>query len=325
MKLRSGRESARNIPTQSPNQAQQVSFEDIYLDVKNPSSYSSNVHAFMAQKKSISLHKRKIRNFKRRPIIVPGPFHSICADLIDYSMYSRKNHGYKYILCVVDMFSRFNFVRALKSKRAEEVAGKLEEIISEMQFIPRFFTSDKGGEFDVRNVFIKSLLVERYHMIVYYTTGPKKNSMVERFNRTLKERIERYFTETNNQCWVDILQDFSENINQSVNRSIGMPPSAVSLDNADIISKRLYPNRGKKVTCDKILIGDRVRIVLPQGVFDKGYKKSWSEKIYTVHAIEKSMGFCLYILKDETVLPRKFYISELNFVSRNVHSPLIKE
>ena len=63
MKLRSGRESARNIPTQSPNPVPQVSFEDIYLDVKNPSSYSSNVHAFMAQKKSISLHKRKIRNF----------------------------------------------------------------------------------------------------------------------------------------------------------------------------------------------------------------------------------------------------------------------
>ena len=46
------------------------------------------------------------------------------------------------------MFSRFNYVRPLKSKRAEEVAGKIEEIILEMKFLPRFFTSDKGGEFD---------------------------------------------------------------------------------------------------------------------------------------------------------------------------------
>ena len=323
MKLRSGRESSKNVTTAS--QVPKVSFEDIYLDEKNPASYSSNVHAFMSQKRSISLHKRKIRNFQRRPIIVPGPFHSICADLIDYSMYSRQNHGYKYILCIVDMFSRLNFVRPLKTKKAEEVAGKIEEIISDMQFIPRFFTSDKGGEFDVRKIFIKSLLVDQFHMIVYYTSGPKKNSMVERFNRTLKERIERYFTENKTKCWVDILQAFSENINNSVNRSIGMPPSAVTFDNADIISKRLYPNRGKKVSCDKILAGDRVRIVLPQGIFDKGYKKSWSDKIYTVHAIEKSMGFCLYILKDDEILPRKFYLSELNFVSRNVHSSVIEK
>ena len=86
MRLRSGRESARNTPTPNPNPAPPVSYEDIYLDTENPASYSSNVHAFMSQKRSISLHKRKIRNFKRRPIIVPGPYHSICADLIDYSM-----------------------------------------------------------------------------------------------------------------------------------------------------------------------------------------------------------------------------------------------
>ena len=76
--------------------AQPVSYNDIYADPKNPASYSSNVKAFMAQKQSISLHKRKIRNFPRRPIIVPGPYHSISADLIDYQRFSRKNHGYKY-------------------------------------------------------------------------------------------------------------------------------------------------------------------------------------------------------------------------------------
>ena len=53
-----------------------------------------------------------------------------------------------------------------------------------------------------------SILVKKYHMVVYYTTGPKKNSMVERFNRTIKERIERFFTESNTKNWVDILDDF---------------------------------------------------------------------------------------------------------------------
>ena len=233
----------------------------------------------MAQKQSISLHKRKIRNFPRTPIIVPGPYHSICADLIDYQRFSRKNHGYKYILCIVDMFSRMNYVRPLHTKRASEVAGKIDEIIISMPFVPRFFTSDNGLELDIRNIDIRSILEDKYHMIVYYTTGPKKNSMVERFNRTLKERIERYFTETKTNKWVDILQDFSSNINNSINRSIGMPQAAVNLNNADSIWKKLYPNSGKQIQCDRIIVGDRVRTVLPAKVFDKGYRQAWSDEI----------------------------------------------
>ena len=295
-----------------------VSYDDIYRDSKNPASYSSNVKAFMAQKKSISLHRRKIRNFPRRPIIVPGPFHSISADLIDYQRFSRQNHGYKYILCIVDMFSRMNYVRPLHSKRSAEVAGQIDDIISSMQFVPRFFTSDKGLEFDVRNIDVRSVLEDKYHMIVYYTSGPKKNSMVERFNRTLKERIERYFTENRTKNWISILQDFSTNINNSINRSIGIPPAKVTLENSDKIWRKLYPSKGKKVSCDRILVGDRVRTVLPAKVFDKGYRQAWSDEIFTVHAIEKSMGFCLYILKSDVILPRKYYLSELNFVSRNI-------
>lgn len=314
------RENVEEVPRQPqspPKVAPLVSYDDIYADPKNSASYSSNVKAFMAQKESISLHKRKIRNFPRRPIIVPGPFHSISADLIDYQRFARKNHGYKYILCIIDMFSRMNYVRPLHTKRASEVAAEIDDIITSMQFIPRFFTSDKGLEFDIRNNDIKSILEDKYHMIVYYTSGPKKNSMVERFNRTLKERIERYFTENKTNKWIDILQDFSTNINNSVNRSIGMPPAKVNLENSDSIWKKLYPNKGKQIKCDRIMVGDRARTVLPAKVFDKGYRQAWSNEIFTVHAIEKSMGFCLYILKSDKVLPRKYYLAELNFVSRN--------
>ena len=119
-------------------------YDDIYLDVKNPASYSSNVHAFMQQKTSISLHKRKIKNFKRRKIVVPGPFHSISCDLIDYQMYATKNSSYKYILCCIDMFSRFAYAKPLKNKTAEIVSKELDDILMSMQFVPKFFTSDKG-------------------------------------------------------------------------------------------------------------------------------------------------------------------------------------
>ena len=164
------------------------------------------------------------------------------------------------------------------------------------------------------------MLVQKYHMIVYYTTGPKKNSMVERFNRTIKERIERYFTENKISRWVDILADFAANINNSLNRSIGISPARVTLENAPKIWKKLYPKQSLNVKCDKIQLGDRVRTVLSQNIFSKGYHQAWSTEIFSVYKTVKSMGVCLYLLKNnnDELLPHQFYTSELNFVSRNV-------
>ena len=299
-------------------QVNSSSYNDIYTDLKNPAAYSSNVRSFMNQKKSISLHKRRIKNFTRRQIIVPGPFHTISADLIDYQMIAGSNNNYKYILTVIDCFSRFVYARPLKRKTAEEVASQLDDIISNMQYVPRFFTSDKGLEFDARNRFVKDVLIVKYGMVIYYTTGVKKNSMVERFNRTLKDRLERYFTETSHKRWLDVLQDFVNNINHSINRTIGVRPVDVTLENAKRIWKRLYPNANEVPKCEMIKIGDRVRIAIEKSMFAKGYHQNWSEEIYTVQRIERSMGVCLYILKnnDGEELQRKYYIPELNFVSR---------
>ena len=332
-KTRSERLKARNESKKSPvprktktslmtpTQDRQVlssSFDDIYTDPKNPASYSSNVRNFMNQKRSISLHKKRIKNFKRRQIIVPGPFHTISADLIDYQMIASSNNNYKYILTVIDNFSRMVYARALKRKTAEEVAMKLDDIISSMQFIPRFFTSDKGLEFDVRNRFVRETLVDKYKMVIYYTTGSKKNSMVERLNRTLKDRLERAFTETGRKRWLDFLPDFVNNINNSINRTIGVRPVDVNLENARKIWKRIYPDADKIPKCDVIKVGDRVRTVIEKSIFSKGYHQNWSDEIFTIARIERSMGVCLYILKknDGEELKRKYYIPELNFVSR---------
>ena len=310
----------------NPTQDLQVTssdFNDIYTDPKNPASYSSNVRSFMNQKTSISLHKKRIKNFTRRQIIVPGPFHTISADLVDYQMLKGSNNNYRYILTVIDCFSRYVYAKALKRKTAQEVSEKLDEIISDMQYLPRFFTSDKGGEFDVRNKFIHDILIEKYHMVVYYTSGPKKNSMVERFNRTLKERFERAFTETRRKRWIDFLEDFVRNINNSINRTIGVRPIDVTLENANKIWKRLYPKANVVPKCESIKIGDRVRKAIEKSIFAKGYHKNWSDEIFTVSRVERSMGVCLYILKnnENEELEQKFYIQELNFVSRTTVTP----
>ena len=103
-------------------------------------------------------------------------------------------------------------------------------------------------------------------------SGRTKGSIVERYNRTLKSRMERYFTETGSNKWLDVLDKMTKNINNTVNRSTGFKPVEVTEKNAEEIKLRLYrSNLPKKCS---VSIGDRVRIVRDKHLFNKGYSQS---------------------------------------------------
>ena len=96
---------------------------------------------------------------------------------------------------------------------------------------------------------------------------------MERFNRTLKSRLERYFTENKTTTWINVLQDFTRNINNSVNRSIGMEPGKVTDKNAHQIRDRLYGQEDNIHPC-KLEKGDKVRIPKIKNIHSKGYAQS---------------------------------------------------
>ena len=118
-------------------------------------------------------------------------------------------------------------------------------------------------------------------MNVYTMSGRTKGSIVERFNRTLKSRLERYFTETKNHRWLDVLQEMTKNINNTVNRSTGFKPSQVTKANSEEVKARLYPPPLNIKKCH-LKIGDRVRIVKEKNFLDKGYKQSrFSQNLFS--------------------------------------------
>ena len=96
------------------------------------------------------------------------------ADTIFYRNYGRQNHGYKYILVVIDCFSRKNWVRPLRTTTADETAKRLDDIISEMPWTPRSFASDQGNEFNIKHPSIFNTLVNKYGMLIYTLKGPHK-------------------------------------------------------------------------------------------------------------------------------------------------------
>jgi len=233
--------------------------------------------------------------------------------------YSRQNSGYKYILVVLDAFSRKNWVRALRTKEGDETAAAIDDIISEMPQKPRTLASDIGSE--LINKAVRRIVVDKYGMVEFRLVGKTKATLVERFNRTLGQRIQRYFMEKKTTRWVDRLQDFSEAINNSVNRTLGVTPNSINLTNWHQTFDKLYKSKTYKNIICKFSVGDKVRVPIEipkeKATFRKGTLAKWSKEIFTISKSFQSGPICYFKLdRDITVKKQFYYENELNLVAR---------
>src|SRR5271156_3643906 len=116
-----------------------------------------------------------------------------------------------------------------------------------------------------------------------------KAAVVERFNRTLKTWMWRYFTRTGNYRWIDVLPDFLVSYNSNVHSSIGVAPINVTKENEHELWLRQERRGPQKVTQRDITtpfrVGDQVRVSVAKGPFAKGYLPNWTEQIYTVSQV----------------------------------------
>ena len=176
---------------------------------------------------------------------------------------------------------------------------------------PQTLQTDRGMEF--LNKSVQTLLRKRgvHHFSTH--NAETKASVVERFNKTLKARMWRYFTKVQTWRYIDVLQDLVRTYNDTRHRSLGMAPSQVTARNQEKVWQRLYGHDGKGVP--KLNVSDRVRISKYKGTFDKGYETNWSEEVFTVHEVHPSEP-PVYCLRDDLgdVLEGTFYELELQKV-----------
>jgi hypothetical protein len=204
------------------------------------------------------------------------------VDLIDMQHYAKDNDNYRFILAVIDVFSKFGWMRALKSKSGTEVASALNDIITSSGRKPTHVWSDKGTEFYNKHV---KKLVE-----LISTENEEKSCVVERWNRTMKDRMFKYFTANNTLRYVDVLDDMVTQYNNTKHSSIKMTP--VQASNPENLY-RTYMNLYGDIVHDnsprpkpKFKVGDKIRITVKKDVFRKGYLPRWTEELFTVSAIQ---------------------------------------
>ena len=277
------------------------------------------VRDFLARKKSYTLHKLQDKKFKRRKTVARAPNIIGQSDLADLSLLSSSNDGIKYLVVLIDVFSRYLAVRGLRKKDGVSVARALEEMLDgPFHRISRLQT-DRGREYYNRNV---SELLKRRKIVLYSTYSQEtKAAIAERSIQTLKRRIFRYLTEHETQRYIDILPNLVQAYNNSRHSALKATPAEVhALSRDDKRVKALFnhlykPTEDKKKSLHALQEGDTVRISLESrtGLFAKGYKIVNSQEIFRIHRIDRSQKPELYFLEDLTgeKLTGGFYREEI--------------
>jgi hypothetical protein len=253
---------------------------------------------------AFELHRPSRKNYIRRRVNVYGKNDLWQADLVEMIPYSAQNKGYKYILCVIDCFTKFAWAQPLKSKTGEAVSKAMSKILINRS--PKLLQIDNGKEF--YNLTFDTLM-KKYNINKYSSYSTTKACIVERFNRTLKEKMFRELTARGTRQWVSILPMLLNNYNKSKHKTIGMTPEQADENPTLVTFKQRNINRKIKI---KFKVGEKVRISTQKGIFTKGYLPNWSTEIFTIVKINNTSP-PTYNLQDYTGQPIAgcFYSEEI--------------
>ena len=296
--------------------------KSIYYDPKNPASFSSvsklakasgyseaKVKTWLKAQPTYTLHRQARKRYPTRKYIVHDIDEQWQADLADVSLIKSENDGNRFLLTVIDVFSRYAWVRACKSKAGNVVAEAFKDIFQEGR-IPKRIQTDQGKEFENRHVLG---LFHEHNIEQFSIKSPYKAAIVERFNRTLKHKLWRYFTMTTKQNWMRVLQDVVYSYNHSKHRTLGCAPADVTPANASEIREKVFEKRPQSRKKSDIKVGDKVRISKVKSIFAKGYLPNWTEEIFTVESVNRKTSPITYKLKDYDgeVIEGSFYREEI--------------
>lgn len=249
-------------------------------------------------------------NFTRRKVIIKGFDDLFQADLVEMIPYAKENNAYKYILVVINCFSKFVWAKPLRSKNGIEVTKEMEDIFKEQS--PKNLQTDMGNEFYNKHF---ENLTKKYKVNHYSVYSEKKACIVERVNRTLKNMMWKEFNMQGNYRWVRMLQEIVKKYNNTKHRTTRMKPSDITKQNEQELLKTAY-NRIKLVNVNhKFKVGDHVRISKVRGVFDKKYMPNWSTEIFIIRKVQLTNPVT-YLLKDinNRDIQGGFYIEQLKKV-----------
>ena len=201
------------------------------------------------------------------------------------------------------MFSKYVWVVPLKDKKGVSIVNAFQKILDSSKRKPNKIWVDPENEF-YNNAFKKWL--KDNDISVYSTYIEGKSVVAERFIRTLKNKMYKHMTAISKSVYFDVLYDIIDEYNNTYHKTIKMKPVDVGDDSFAKFNEKSNEKD------PKFKVGDHVRISKFKNVFAKGYTPNWSDEIFVVKKIKKTMPWKCIIndLNGEKIV-ESFYEKEL--------------
>ena len=222
---------------------------------------------------------------------------------------SKFDKGFRFLLCAIDIFSKYAWVVPLKDKKGASIVNAFQKILKESDRKPNKIWVDKGSEF--YNSSLKKWLKDTdIEMHSIHNEG--KSVVAERFIRTLKSKIYKYITSVSKNVHIDKLDDVVGEYNNTYHRTIKIKPVDVK--------HNTYIDFDKEVNDKdpKFKLDDYARISKYKNIFAKEYTPNWSEEDFVVSKIKNTVPWT-YIINhfNGEEITGTFYEKELQKTNNN--------
>ena len=198
---------------------------------------------------------------------------------------NRYNKGIRFLLCVIDIFSKYAWVVPLKDKKNVSIVTAFQSILKQSNIKPNKIWVDKGSEF--YNASFKKWLQDN-DIVMDSTINEGKSVVSERFIRRLNGKIYKHMTSISKNVYIDKLNDIVDEYNNTYHTTIKMKPIDVK-DNTYINTDKEINNKNAKFK-----VGDRVRISKYKNIFAKGYTPNWSEEVFVIKKVKNTVPWTCY-------------------------------
>ena len=264
------------------------SIDKFYKKAKEviPGITLKNVVEFVEKQKTYQLNKESKKPKEFSSIIASAVGDNFQVDIMVYDRFELNK--YKYILCVVDVHSRFAQTRALTNRENRTILNTLEKIFSVMG-TPKNINADNEFNKEILNKFFQKEKITCYFSEVGQLN---KNAIVERFNRTLAGFLQKART-AGQKNWVKILPEITDNYNNTYHRTIKAKPVDV------FTGKATNMQQVKIVTPPTLSVGDIVRYKTTKKLMQKGDYIKYSEDEYRIVKVEKQKVYLVNVRTGE--------------------------
>ena len=239
------------------------------------------------------VHKPIIRKFKTRKVYSYFKDNIWDVDLADMQSLSKYNKGIKYLLCAIDLFSKYAWAIPIKDKKGASIVNAFKKILNDSNRKPNKIWVDQCSEFYNKSFkdFLKINNIE-----VYLTYNEGKSVVAERFIRTLENKIFKHMTAISKNVYFDVLDDIVNKYNNTVHRTIKMKPIE-AMDDCYAEYNGIAFNEVPNKKNPKFKVVDNVRISKYKNIFAKGYTPTWSEEDFVINKIKNTAPW-IYAISD---------------------------